>query len=182
MSAITPPWWRSSRLAVKVPLDRYPMKIFRMAIFIALVALTPIPVAARGGGDRSHIGGGSHDRIRYRSSGSDRSYRRSYSDRSYWRAIDADASSVDHYQDFKHYPDYEWEPEPPDASGRLKRNAAAKRVFEQFHPCPSTGLSTGPCPGYVVDHVIALKRGGKDEPSNMQWQTRAEAKAKDRVE
>lgn len=32
--------------------------------------------------------------------------------------------------------------------------------------------------GYVVDHIIALKRGGKDDSSNMQWQTTADAKAK----
>jgi hypothetical protein len=40
----------------------------------------------------------------------------------------------------------------------------------------------GACPGYVVDHIIPLKRGGADEPANMQWQTVAEAKAKDRIE
>jgi hypothetical protein len=34
----------------------------------------------------------------------------------------------------------------------------------------------------VIDHVVPLKRGGPDAPSNMQWQTKAEAKAKDRVE
>jgi len=34
----------------------------------------------------------------------------------------------------------------------------------------------------VVDHVKPLKRGGVDRPWNMQWQTVAEAKAKDRVE
>jgi len=33
-----------------------------------------------------------------------------------------------------------------------------------------------------VDHVVALKRGGKDEPANIQWQTTEEAKAKDKVE
>jgi hypothetical protein len=49
-------------------------------------------------------------------------------------------------------------------------------------PCPSTGETTGTCRGYVVDHIIPLKRGGLDAPSNMQWQTVAEGKAKDRVE
>ena len=41
---------------------------------------------------------------------------------------------------------------------------------------------TGLCPGYVVDHIVPLKRGGSDAPENMQWQTRGQAKAKDRVE
>jgi hypothetical protein len=36
---------------------------------------------------------------------------------------------------------------------------------------PATGLSTGACPGYVIDHVVPLKRGGADSPENMQWQT-----------
>jgi len=40
----------------------------------------------------------------------------------------------------------------------------------------------GPCPGYVVDHIVLLKRGGSDSPDNMQWQTREEAKAKGRIE
>ena len=40
----------------------------------------------------------------------------------------------------------------------------------------------GPCPGYVIDHVIPLKRDGPDAPSNMQWQTVSEAKEKDRWE
>jgi len=38
------------------------------------------------------------------------------------------------------------------------------------------------CHGYIIDHVIALKRGGPDSPAKMQWQTAEEAKAKDRVE
>jgi hypothetical protein len=29
---------------------------------------------------------------------------------------------------------------------------------------------------------MPLKRGGADSPSNMQWQTKAEAKAKDKIE
>ncbi len=37
-------------------------------------------------------------------------------------------------------------------------------------------------PGYVVDHVVPLKRGGTDSTSNMQWQSKEDAKAKDKVE
>ena len=37
-------------------------------------------------------------------------------------------------------------------------------------------------PGHVVDHVIPLARGGCDCPENMQFQTTAEGKAKDRWE
>ena len=65
---------------------------------------------------------------------------------------------------------------------RRRRSAAAKAEFRHGNPCPATGLITGACPGYVVDHVIALKRGGPDAASNMQWQTVEAAKAKDRVE
>ena len=50
------------------------------------------------------------------------------------------------------------------------------------HPCPATGKTSGACKGYVVDHVVPLKGGGADAPANMQWQTVAEAKAKDMIE
>jgi hypothetical protein len=69
-----------------------------------------------------------------------------------------------------------------DAHGRIERSQAAKNAFKREHPCPATHLPTGPCPGYIIDHIIALKRGGADSPSNMQWQTVEDAKAKDRVE
>jgi hypothetical protein len=69
-----------------------------------------------------------------------------------------------------------------DSRGRIKRSPEAKYDFERSHPCPATGKTSGSCPGYVVDHVVPLKRGGPDAPGNMQWQTKADAKAKDAVE
>ena len=69
-----------------------------------------------------------------------------------------------------------------DYNGRIKRSTTARRHFRADHPCPATGITTGPCPGFVIDHIQALKHGGADLPSNMQWETKSEAKAKDRVE
>ena len=71
---------------------------------------------------------------------------------------------------------------PREQNGKIKRSSSARREFIRLHPCPSTGKSSGPCPGYVVDHIRPLSIGGADDPSNMQWQTRAAAKAKDRIE
>ncbi len=36
--------------------------------------------------------------------------------------------------------------------------------------------------GYVVDHIVPVECGGADTPANMQWQTAAQAKIKDRSE
>ena len=66
--------------------------------------------------------------------------------------------------------------QPRDAKGRFVRSAEAKRAFER-----QTGYPHGRG-GYVVDHIVPLACGGADAPSNMQWQTVAAAKAKDRVE
>lgn len=54
--------------------------------------------------------------------------------------------------------------------------------FQRTHPCPSTGLPFGSCPGYVRDHIIPLCKGGPDTVANMQWQSLEEGKAKDKVE
>jgi hypothetical protein len=75
-----------------------------------------------------------------------------------------------------------WSGVKRDVHGRIARSAKAKDAFRKMHPCPATGKRYGACPGYVIDHIQALKHGGTDAPSNMQWQTRADAKAKDRWE
>jgi hypothetical protein len=62
------------------------------------------------------------------------------------------------------------------------RSRAVAREFQREHPCPSTAKTSGGCPGYRKDHVFPLGCGGADAVSNMQWQTVAAARAKDRVE
>jgi hypothetical protein len=68
------------------------------------------------------------------------------------------------------------------ADARTKRSQSAKVEFKREHPCPATGATKGPCKGYVIDHVNPLACGGPDRPENMQWQTDAEGKAKDKWE
>jgi hypothetical protein len=62
-----------------------------------------------------------------------------------------------------------------DSHGHVVRSEKAKHDFMR-----QTGYSHGR-PGYVVDHKVALECGGADVPSNMQWQTKAEGKAKDKT-
>ena len=61
-----------------------------------------------------------------------------------------------------------------DASGRIIRNEATKREFMQ-----SSGYQHGR-PGYVVAPINPLKTGGTDTAANMEWQSVANAKARDR--
>jgi hypothetical protein len=46
----------------------------------------------------------------------------------------------------------------------------------------ATGLTTGACTGFTKDHILPLACGGPNAVSNMQWQTIAAAKAKNRWE
>ena len=71
---------------------------------------------------------------------------------------------------------------PTTAYSRQERSQVAKDDFKYSHPCPANGNNHGSCPGYVIDHVTALVCGGADAPSNMQWQSVAEGKAKDKWE
>jgi hypothetical protein len=65
---------------------------------------------------------------------------------------------------------------------KQERSQAAKNDFKALHPCPSNGKNYGPCPGFVIDHITPLACSGNDAPINMQWQTVAEGKAKDKWE
>ena len=68
-----------------------------------------------------------------------------------------------------------------DADG-AQRSRAVRAEFQRLNPCPSTGLSSGPCPGWQIDHRDALVCGGSDALANLQWLTIDEHKAKTRVE
>lgn len=63
-----------------------------------------------------------------------------------------------------------------DKKGKIARSEAAKNSFKK-----QTGFPKGR-KGYVIDHIVPLECGGADAASNMQWQTVAEAKIKDRTE
>ena len=63
-----------------------------------------------------------------------------------------------------------------DAEGHIIRSEAAKRFF-----MAQSGYPNGRR-GYVIDHIKPLACGGADDPTNMQWQTVEEGKAKDKVE
>lgn len=63
-----------------------------------------------------------------------------------------------------------------DKDGNIIRNETAKKEFMR-----QSGYPNGR-PGYVVDHIIPLKKGGCDCPENMQWQTIDQAKEKDKWE
>jgi hypothetical protein len=63
-----------------------------------------------------------------------------------------------------------------DSNGHIARSGTAKREF-----MASTGHPRSR-PGYVVDHIVPLKRGGADTPANMQWQMKADARDKDKWE
>lgn len=51
------------------------------------------------------------------------------------------------------------------------RDRAVPREYKRLHPCPATGLRSGPCPGWQIDHVRPLKCGGADHVRNLQWLT-----------
>jgi hypothetical protein len=147
-------------------LNNFPqLKSLSSAIVLALLLMFAPSLAAKGhrSGSGHHSGGGHH------SSGG-----RTFSTLSSNSGLSTHSSSGTRRD--------KCESCTRDKNGKIKRSEEAKRQFERQNPCPSTGKTGGSCPGYIVDHRKALAEGGADEPSNMQWQTTADAKAKDKWE
>jgi hypothetical protein len=138
--------------------------MFRCATVCLLVCLPAF--AARG--SHTHAYSGSHSSYHSHSYSSHRAHSHSSTYHAP-RTYHAHAGTT-------HYPGER------DKHGHLERSEEAKGSFKRQHPCPSTGRSSGACPGYVVDHVRPLECGGADAPSNMQWQTVSAGKAKDKTE
>lgn len=80
-----------------------------------------------------------------------------------WGSL-ATAQPLDPYKDFR----YCGAPART-ADGSIKRSASVSAAFRKLHPCPSTGLTTGACPNWSMDHVIPLACGGCDAVYNLQW-------------
>ena len=135
-----------------------------------IAALLSVSTLAFASGRRTYSSSSTYSRTysgtSHRSYGTPRSYprSRSYSPRSYGRSSSSSSGIA------------------RDSRGRIMRSTSAKNDFKRQRPCPSTGRSSGACPGYVFDHVKPLECGGADAPSNMQWQTIAAGKAKDKTE
>lgn len=53
----------------------------------------------------------------------------------------------------------------PDNS--IKRDWKVVSAYRKLHPCPSTGLHTGACPGWQLNHSISLACGGQDAVWNL---------------
>ena len=146
------------------------------ALLLAFACLAP-SVAARGGGHSHSATTSTHSATGSRSSGA---HSTSGSHSSGWYSAPSSHSSSSHPGTGSHSKAAPWVHR--DSHGKIARDPRATNAFKRQLPCPATGKTYGSCPGYTVDHITPLKRGGADRPGNMQWQTNEEAKRKDRWE
>ena len=59
---------------------------------------------------------------------------------------------------------------PRTATGEIKRSSSELTRFQKYNPCPSTGLTTGSCPDWSINHIWPIACGGCDKAeTNMQW-------------
>lgn len=68
------------------------------------------------------------------------------------------------------------------ASAKQARSKVVLRAFAKQQACPSTGLHRLPCPGWHIDHIVALCAGGADAVENLQWLTRDAHQEKTRID
>ena len=151
----------------RTPLDpglvrRRPMPSKLLCSLVAL-ALVTVPLAAQHRSGGSH--GGGH----------------SYHPRSYSSHPRSKGGSIHPRSPSSHPRSHSSGPpaaprRAPGSPNRIHRSQTAKDDFMR-----RTGHPHG-WPGHVVDHVMPLACGGADAPGNMQWQSTAEGKAKDKVE
>lgn len=157
---------------------------------LALLPLIVTPDALAKGGHHSHSSGSGPSTMDYSSHSHSTTYYAGSSGRSYSAGWRQKPQTTEYPSTPSHTANIDYPSTSSkaatgvarDSHGRIARSEHAKDEFKKISPCPSTGESSGACPGYVIDHVKPLKRGGADAPSNMQWQTKAAAKAKDRWE
>lgn len=73
----------------------------------------------------------------------------------------------------------------PAEACEAQRSAAARAEFMRTHVCPKDNKIHTPkqgCKGYVIDHITPLCAGGRDHPSNMQYQEYYASLKKDTLE
>jgi len=61
-----------------------------------------------------------------------------------------------------------------------QRDARQIELFLKRSACPVNGKRQEACPGWVIGYLKPLCAGGVDRAANMQWQTVATAKKKER--
>jgi hypothetical protein len=156
--------------------------------FLVVAALTSIAIVASGG-ESLAAGGRAHSSVRAAAGSAEKSShgarasrpkkprKNKRADRGTPRARKAPghASGVTHAS-APHPRSNRCENCDRDEHGKILRSRRAKKAFES-----ATGYPHGR-PGYVIDHIRPLACGGRDVPSNMQWQTKSDARAKDKKE
>jgi hypothetical protein len=55
------------------------------------------------------------------------------------------------------------------ADGSIHRDYKVVSAYRKLHPCPSTGLHVGACPGYSLNHNCPLACGCVDAVWNLSW-------------
>lgn len=55
------------------------------------------------------------------------------------------------------------------ANGDIDRSDSVLQAYQLIHPCPKTGLTTGKCLGWALNHNAPLACGSRDAVFNISW-------------